>query len=201
MALNFPGPYGIRIFYTTTPTGFATRSRKMEFYVSTVGTPSPGTSALSIDLTARGGATVNLDAEVDALVALLRPMWPAATDFTHYELWRYIPGSFDAIFITTEPIALSGTGAGSSSPAGQSIITLRTLEGGIAKVSLMESILGPGPQQGFPTGNAAVNALANFLSHPTQTVYLGRDTSYIVAAKGLFPGQNERLFKDRYRST
>lgn len=200
MALNYPGPYGIRIFYTTTPAGFLPLTHKIEFNVRAVGTPAVGTPAESVQIELHGGGTIYVDQAVDQIITLMKPMYPAVTDFTLFELWRYAPTSFDATFITSDVIAVQGTNATASVPAGQSIITFRSAEGGSMKVHLMESSLGPGPQQAFPTSNAQVNAFSAMIVDPSSGFVFARDTSRPVSPKGLFPGQNERLWKKRYRT-
>lgn len=199
MALNFPGPYGLKIFYTTTPVGFPAMTHKLEVNVKVVGTPTPGTSADDIVVETHDSAGISLEGAMLAIVNAMRPLYHTSTDFTLFELWRYAPNSFDATFITSDVIGLQGTSVTNAAPAGQVIMTFRTVEGGSLKLYLMEASFDPGRSQAFPTSFATINTLAGVVTHPSNGFIWARDTSRPVAPKAFFPGQNERLFKKRYR--
>lgn len=200
MTLNYPGPYGLRIFYTTTPTGFPAFTHKLEVNVRTIGTPAPGDDFATVDLQQHDGGAINVDAAAIAVVNSIKPLFHTLTDFTLWELWKYAPFSSDGTYITSKAIGTGGTNATAAIPAAQTILTFRSLEGGSIKMSLMETSIVPAAEQAFPTGTAAVNTLAAFVTSNATGFILARDTSRPVAAKGYFPGQNERMFKKRYRS-
>jgi hypothetical protein len=200
MALNFPGPYALRFFYITVPTGFAPYTHKLELNCSVEGDPVAGTAMADINLNQRGAGTVNAVTAINAFIALLQPHFSTSTDFTLVELWNYVEGTYDASFISAFSPALVGTGGAPSaaSAAIQTILTFRSLEGGIAKFGLMEGGLAPGQRQSFPTANAAINSLAAYVCSPTTWV-LARDTSAPVVPLNCLPGQNEAMFKRRFR--
>lgn len=194
MAINFPGPYEVRINYTS-----GGRDHQQRLNVRVAGTPVPGVDDFTtIDALRRDDSPFALDAEVDAWVALLQPFYNNATSsFTTAELWSYVPESFDASFVAAYALGVNGSSASAVVPASQLIFTFRTQEGGIMKINLMDNILAPADKDAPPypgTSQAVANAIVLGTSP-----WLARDTSYAIASIGLYPGQNERLFKKQYR--
>lgn len=200
MALNFPGPYSIRLFYTTTPTGFQPATHKLELNCDVVGTPEVGGDFADIQLSLRGGGTQAANVAILAFVTLIKPLFSTTTDFTIAEMWKYEPNSFDATFIAALPIAEVGTGGAPTAAmaASQVICTFRSAEGGIAKFALMESQIAPALRLSYPTGNTTINAVMAYVAGPTTWV-LARDTSYVRVPLNCLPGQSEALFKKRFR--
>jgi len=198
MALNFPGPYEVRLFYTVNhTTGLYTHSAR--YNVVCAVDPNPGDAFSTISVVKRNTDTVALDVAVDTWVALLQPLFVAApTAFLYAELWKYDPLSFEASFVSTYDISLAGTGGGSVNPGGQAIFTFRTQEGGVMKVSLMETAIASGGSLPYVSLNAAQGALVDTLTNGT-TPWLARDTSYPFAFVQMHPGVNEALYKKRFR--
>jgi len=94
---------------------------------------------------------------------------------------------------------VAGTGGTAQVAAGQYIWVFRTTEGGTMKVSIMEGTPHqPGIKIPYASMSAAAKAISDALTNGTSP-WLGRDTSYPFAVTGLFPGQNEALFKRRFR--
>jgi hypothetical protein len=200
MATNFPGPYSLRFFYTTTPTGFQPYTHKLELNCDVVGDPVSGDPFGDIELQRRGGTIINAQTAAIAFINLLQPHFSNNTDFTLVELWNYEEESFDARFVSAFSPALVGTGPAPSAATAaiQTILTFRSTEGGIAKFALMEGGLAPGPRQSFPTANVPINNLMTYVASPTTWV-LARDTSHVVVPLNCLPGQNEAMFKRRFR--
>jgi hypothetical protein len=198
MAINYPGPYEVRLQYTTVVAGL-----QLEHLMrlncnmdSDLGVGFPFASWLAIQ---KGGGQLSLQSCVDQLVIYLRPLFRTDSTFVGAELWKYIPNTFDAEFRASYAIALPGSeGIQATSAAGQAIITFRTVEGGIMRINLMESIFGAGAYDAAPFANSGISALATYLIGTAGWV-LGRDTSYPNVALKFLPGQSEKLFKVRYR--
>jgi hypothetical protein len=194
MALNYPGPYEVRINYVV-----ASRPHQQRLNVRIDGTPVAGVDDFTtIDALRRDDAPFALDAEVDAWVDLIKVFLPSAGgDIVNAELWKYTPDSFDADFVAAYDISVAGTNGSANTPASQLIWTFRTQEGGIMKVILMDVSTTPGLPV-TPPYTGSTLALANAIVNGTSP-WLARDTSYAIANIAMYPGQNEALFKKIYR--
>lgn len=199
MAINFPGPYEVRIFYTVT-TGISVHTHVQRLNVRVDGTPAPGTPMADIDFLRRDNLPFAADAEIDAWVALILPRWAvhASNGVSHAELWKYEPDSFDSSFISTYDISAPSTGSGTTLIAGQEIYTFRTEEGGIMKVNFMQSVQAQGAPQVYSALNAGQKAIVDAIRNGT-VPWLARDTSYPFSFIRMYPGSNEALFKKIFR--
>jgi hypothetical protein len=198
MAINFPGPYDLRFFYTCTSGGVA-RNHVMKLNLDVDGSPTPGTAFSSITPVRRVGLTTDLAAAADAWAALWLAAYPStAFTLSHVELWEYAPQSFDSQFVSTYQLNDVGVGGNTLTAAGQYIITFRTQEGGILKLSFMEPPILSGVTDPVPLAATGMQAIVDFVISD-QNWIRARDTSYPFAAIAGFPGINERLFKDRFR--
>jgi hypothetical protein len=194
MAINYPGPYEVRIFYTVTS---FVHVQKLNVRLET--DPTPGDDFSTINALRRDDAPYALDSEVDDWVVLMKAIYnTVSTTIDYAELWKYTPGTFDASFVSTYPIAVAGTSGTTTNAAGQYIITFRTTEGGIMKLSFMESIMALAARDTLPLGNAGADAIADAVVAGTSP-WLARDTSYPFSCIAAYAGQNEALFKKRYR--
>ncbi len=203
MALNYPGPYEVRIFYTVTVGSVALEhTQRLNCNVSPHA--DPGEEFNDITVVTRGplggGAGFStLKSAVDDYVALMRGIYNTTTaNIDRAELWRYTPGTFEAAFVSAYNIDLPGTIASATVQAGEAILTFRTIEGGIMKLAYEESYLPPGGAQslGVVTGPAA--AIRDYVLGSSNWI-LARDTSYPFAGYRYNPGQNEAIFKKRFR--
>lgn len=196
MALNFPGPQEIRLYYTV-----ATRQHIMRLNIETSVVPAVGTPFDEIEVVRQIGTTPRqLDVLVDQWVALLVPRYNSGdATFDFAELWTYVAESFDATYVSTYAIAASGTAGSATYPAGEAIITFRTVEGGIMRLHLMESVRNPGPSLVYADAATPEQDIIDFVL-AGGGYFLARDTSPPVAMLRLHPGVNERLFKRLYRS-
>jgi hypothetical protein len=195
MATNFPGPYEMRFFYTSDG-----RSHVHRVNVQVSGTPVPGTDDFTtIDILLRD-TSVDLASDIaDAWVALWKPFLPSSGgSISRVELWKFTAGTFISTFVASYDIGVAGTGAGAVVPASQMIFVFRTAEGGIMKLSFLDTTNTPGLPVVPPYGGAN-DALADFVLAPASP-FLARDTSFPIANIALYPGQNEALFKKIYRA-
>ena len=198
MAINFPGPYEVRINYNCNIGGLIlNHTQRLNVRIS--GTPDVGTPFGSINCLRRDDQAFNLASEVDAWVALLRPLYLAGgTNFTTAELWKYTAQSFESSFVSSYSIGLAGTGGANNVGAGQVIWSFRTEEGGIMKIALMESAIQAGSSAGYANMSADQKAIADAVQLGTSP-WLARDTSYPFTVIAMHPGQSEAVFKKRYR--
>jgi hypothetical protein len=142
--------------------------------------------------------TLTLDTWVDDYAALLLPIFDTSMTLTDVELWEYEPGTFNAAFRSSYALGLVGTAAGSGVVDGQTIISIRSTVGGIAKFDYRRTTVGAGVFQTFPTNTATINAIATFLTG-NNTPVVARDGGYVFAPLKLLPGTNETYFKNRLR--
>lgn len=204
MAINFPGPYEIRLFYTVDGTPGGPLQHEQRLNIDVAGTPTPGSAFVDISVNTSEALTVDLDVVVEEWITTLAPLFSSGVSFDFVELWHYpTPQSFDANFVSTyQPTANSGSSGSSTQLASQGIYTFRTIEGGIMKVSLMEQVHAPNVRESYSDLTAARQALVDYVLGGGAIAgarFLGRDTSYPFAFIAYFPGQNEAIFKNRYR--
>lgn len=200
MTLNFPGPYEIRLFYTVPISGFTALQHQARYNLRVDGTPDPGTPFSGIDALRRDDSPFPLDSEVDDWVDLIKGMYSSTglstIDFA--ELWKYTPGTFEAQFVSTYPIAVTGTTAGTTANSGQVIVTFRTAGGGIMKISLLETVISSAGPDTLPFANAALDDMADQIVAGT-VPWMARDNTYPFACIAAYAGQNEAVFKKRFR--
>lgn len=201
MAQNFPGPYELRIAYTTTPTGLPTLPHTQRLNLNLTSPPNPGDAFNNINAVTRGGiSTPDLASAVEAWLGLVDNLYHTSATFGPVELWSYAPLSFDAQFISSyNPTISAGVETTAAAPAGQHIMTFRSQEGGIMRLSFMEpaGVLS-GAVDSYPTGFPNQDAVFAFVIGSTNWI-LARDTSYPFAALKLLQGQNEKTFRQRFR--
>jgi len=196
MALNYPGPYEVRLFYSS-----LSRNHEQRLNCDVTNSPAIGTPFSSIQVMTRSGTPFALNSAVDAYINVLRPILSAAdSDVVRAELWVYATESFDASYVTVYDIGLAGTSASAAVPAGQLIYTFRTIEGGFMRLSIMESISAIGVSQFAPYGAGVNKDYTDYVTGAANWI-LARDTSYPVANIALHPGSNEALFKKIYRAS
>lgn len=204
MAINYPGPYEVRIKYTPANLTNPVLEHIQRLNVDLVAPADQGQPFSQYNIKDKNGATsVTLEAAVEAYLAVHNALHHTATTINSVELWKYpTPQSFDSVFWATHtPAANVGTSGTIPSSAGQAIYTFRTTEGGIMKLSLMEAIRVPGSPLAYAACTANEKALIDFILDGNGTTFsapfLGRDTSYPLAFNRLFPGQNEATWKKR----
>lgn len=198
MALNFPGPQEVRLNYTCNLSGL-TLQHQARYNVALQGAFGPGGVFSDYDVFEQSGITQDLQAAVDAWVALLQPLFnSAATNFVSAELWDYNPGTFESSFLSVYDINLPGTSGSGGVVTGQTIYTFRSQEGGIMKISLMEGITLAGASVAYSSLSAAQKAMVDKVVSSTN-IFQARDTSFPFAFVLCHPGNNEATFKRRFR--
>lgn len=198
MAKNFPGPYEVRINYTASVSGVI-QPHQQRLNCNANPAPNVGDDFSTIEIVLRSGVTQNLQLLVDQWITVLRPLYAVgASEFVNAELWQYTPLTTDAQFISAYSIGLAGTAVGNTFAAGQTQFTFRSQEGGVLRINLMESIIPQGGSRGFAAMTAEQQAISTFVTQ-SGAPWLARDTSYPFALIAMHPGQNEAVFKNRYR--
>ena len=199
MVQNFPGPFELRFSFTAlAATDPLSHTQRLNLDLTS--DPAPGTAFLDIDVVTRGGvATPDLETVVEAWLTLIAPRFETLTTFGIVELWKYSPLSFESTFISSRnPSKATGDDASATVKANQEIYTLRTVEGGIYRMNLMETVEPSVIVLAFTTGIAEVDAIFNFITSSVNWI-LARDTSYPFSSLNYLPGQNEKSFRQRFR--
>lgn len=195
MAINYPGPLQMRIFYSVSSV-----EHQLQLNCIPAVTPEVGDLFNEINLVGRNGTNYLASTVLGQLLTVLEPLFSLTeTSFDRAELWAYAPGTFDATYISSNDISDAGSSGTAPVPAGQQIFTFRTQEGGVMRLTLMEGTEAPGQSQGYASMSALNQALVTHVNRP-EGVWVGRDTSYPVAFMKHHPGTNEAVFKRRYRS-
>jgi hypothetical protein len=199
MARNFPGPFELE--YLLQVQGLTHRIR---YSVIALGNPQPGDLASGIQLLTRGGSPILLNAAISQFWAQrVRAFYRATDQIVSVTLWRYLPNSFQKIFIT-QGIVDSPNGAINlpnppTALANQQTFTFRSAAGGIAKLVLLETTIGGNSTIPFPVPNApAINNLANWAVSADSHI-VARDNGFLIVPLRLSQGENEAIWRKRYR--
>lgn len=201
--LNYPGPYQVRMFYSTTPTGFPTLQHQARYNIDLTpsGAIAPGTLFSAISIKRRDAVAETLQAYVDRWVVLVKAMMATAANNTidYAELWYYDPGTFNAAFVSAYAINVAGTNAGTATGAAEKIMTFRTIQGGTMRLHFEEMAASSGGAPDTPPFALGPDDAIQVMVSGVTNAWLGADTSYPFATIALYPGQNEALFKKRFR--
>jgi len=196
---NYDGQYEVRIIYDTLPTGFTLMEHTLTFDVLPDIVVPVGADFSDIEVLQRNGVTVALDAAIDAFVAGMIGIYPADSTIIRAELW-YIPeGTFAGTFVSTYPIDEPGTNVTDNQVAQQSTFTFRSIGGGSGRLQFMESSISGNGKTSYPYASASQNAIADLVTGLTGFI-IARDNTHMFANIHLSNGQNERLWRKRYRS-
>lgn len=201
MAANFPGPYEVRLLYTASVSSVVLNHRQRLSCAVAGDDPTVGTIFDNIDVGRRVGGAISLKAAVDAYVDLMKVFYAGsgATNIVSAELWKYATESFDASFVSSYAIGVAGTSGSGVQAANQSIVTMRTTNGGIFKLSYMESVISFAVTDPGTISNAGLEAMVADIEAGNQP-WIARDNGYPIVRIAHYPGQNEALFKKRYRT-
>lgn len=193
MASNFPGPYEIEISYTVDGD-----QHKQRLNVDVSGTPAVGADPTTVDLLRRSGLTCTLDVAVTEWIDLLKVRFATTASFDAYILWSYTPLTTDRSYVTSGTIGTAGTAVAASTIAHQETYTFRTFEGGIMRLVMLESTATSLVRIPYASAVTSAKAIFDYVTASTNWV-LARDTSYPISSLNLTGGQNEAVFRKRYR--
>lgn len=195
---NYDGLYELRLYYTSQPAGFQEITHRHTVDVNVFGTPDPGVVFEDIIVKRASGAEVDLQVVTDEYVALLRPLFSTTQTITLAELWHIPEGTTNAQFIAAYSIAEAGTSGNDENPAYQGTLTFRSTGGGTMRLQYMEIPLASQLREPYPTGNAIVNNIFAYVVS-SNSPFLARDNTRPFAAMNFSGGQNEALWRKRYR--
>lgn len=194
MAINFPGPYGVEIGYTVNGL-----QHKMNLNCDVTNSPNNGDAFSTINVAQNNGVDTQLDGAVDLLLGLIDGFFHTSDTFDYADLYIYTASSFERTLVSSyTPSITAGASANSTEEASQAIYTFRTLEGGIARLVLMEPNFRDNSQLSYNALGASHQALADYVTGTTGWI-IGRDTSRIWSFIRRSSGGNEKTFRQRYR--
>jgi len=200
MTVNYPGPGEVRIFYNVTCEPGGQREHVMRLSFIPTDVLEPEQSFAEIQLVRKDSTPSALSVIVDLLVTRIVPFFNASDAIVNYaECWAYEPDTFDAIYISAYQIGEVGTNLDPTYPASQVVTTFRTQEGGIMRVTLMDTAQTPGVPILYGQLEQPFDDFADHFFLATKAYWVARDTSFPVACLRLLPGQSEHLFKSRFR--
>lgn len=196
--VNFDGVWELRIYYTVT-TSEGPEVHKHTIDLNVTGDPAPGTDPADVMLAIPAGGTDDLSSFVlTTYIPLLQPCFNAQAEFNFCELWKIPEGTFDATFITALEIAEVGTNVAATQTAQQTTFTFRSLGGGNGRVQLMESAFSGNARQSPPFATTPANNLTNFVIGSSSPI-VARDNTRFIARIAQNDGQNEKLWRKRFR--
>lgn len=196
----YPGPYSIE-FTLNTVVGTVTLEHKLELNCKVTGDPVPGTSIGTIMVQKAGGGTQTASLCITDFWAQYKTGHSTATTCSGVTLWKYTPGSYEKLFISSYNVALgAGTLVGAPTEGHQTQITLRSALGSYMRVNWMED-----PS----TAKNQITLVPNGTGSGAQRValYLLSINGWATARDGSFPiapmktsfTQNEALDNKRFR--
>lgn len=204
MAINYPGPYELRIKYTESSLATPTIQHTQRLNISLVEPASQGDVFGNYTINDVNGATaIALSTVTENYLTVFNALFDTSMTIDAVELWKYpVAQSFQSVFWSSyTPTANAGTTAGTPSASSQNIYTFRSQEGNLMKVETHEGLQPPGSPESYAAMEAAQTAFVDFILDGNGTTYsapfLARDTSYPFSFNRMFPGQNEKTWKAR----
>lgn len=197
MAINYPGPYEIEYNVLVSSIPHLIR-------VNCVATPAPtpGSALNTITLQTRSGTPANAQTCVDGLWNLIRAAYNTGVTCQGVTLWRYpVAGSFVKTFVSAGAVTTpAGAAPGATTLAHQATLSFRTANGGIMKLTLLETAFTALTRQVLVANAAGATEqkIAAYLISGSGWAIARDDSFPITPLYGVF-GQNEAIFKARYR--
>lgn len=199
MTANFPGPDLVELLYSVQPSGFANITHRANLNCELAQDYAPGTAVTAMNVLLRSGSTSPLNSALSNWAALMDNVYNSSeATIIGANIWRYTPQSYERTFISSYSLGVNGASGTSTNVAWQNTLTFKTQEGGEMRLVFLESVSGLRGVDNFPFVDASFDAIADFVISANNWI-LGKDTSYPIAAFNHLGGENERVFKKRYR--
>lgn len=199
MAINLPGPYEMDYEYIV-----SNLTHHMRVNCIAVGAPVPGSTFASILLQTKGGGTVDALTATGNFWSFIRPLVSTTVTVAQVTLWKYLPGTFEKTFIAArEANLLAGTNVSTPRLAGEFTESFRSANGGMMYIRIEEHAENVGVfQRASLIANAGGSGTQQLAAYVVSSAgwMIARDDSFPVAPYSLLLGQNEAVFKKRYRN-
>jgi len=194
----FDGIWEVRVNYQGL-VGTQTLPHVLTFDVQLAASPDPGTEFADIPTLNHDLSEGTLKAVMDDFMDKILDFFPDEITFLTAELWKYPEGEYDGVFYGVYALSLDGLHTGTMNVAGYSILTWRSIAGGIMKIYLLETAVAGNGVTAYPTGNTLYDLLFTHFTRVDKP-FVARDNSRPIAPLKLSQGQNEALWRRRYRS-
>lgn len=194
MAINYPGPNTLKLFYSVDG---KQHSQRINCEIS--GTPVPGTSTSTMTLVTKSGGTIDLDTAVDDYLNSVRGIYNTSVGWSEMLVQSWDGQGGSPTFLTSRSLNVVGSASAPANLAHQATVTFRTAEGNDMRLQFMESSLTGRTR--VPVSQAGIPGIAQILAAQTgdDGWMLGQDTSYLIAGMNWSQTENEKLAKDRFR--
>lgn len=193
MAINFPGPWQVDIFYLVDG---LTHRQTLNCVLASE--PTVGDSFFDISALTNAEVPINLGTVVDDYIDLVAALYSEDVNFFNTELYKVEPLGFARQWYSAHAVNVDGTQATTYSPAAEAIMTYRSAEGGIMKITFEELVLNVAGKVTLAATTGATGAVRDFVLGD-DNIWIARDTSRPVSGLYWLLGQNEVIFRKRYR--
>ena len=191
--MNYPGPHALEFTYSV-----GGRVHRMSLNCDAQGSIPTGTALNTIELRTRDNIDVLASVAATAWAELFTDILNTAAVVNDVVMWEYTEGTNQRRFINSLGLDVNGSSASPTVVASQGIMTFRTEEGGVMKLSIMDTVVPAGPSQLRSSMGPTIGAIYDFVESDDNWI-LARDTSMPVVGIAWHPGINEALFKKVYR--
>lgn len=160
----------------------------------------PGKGIVQYSVVTRSSG-IELLSDVAADIAdLYKPFYDNTVSIAAIDVWLFAPGTSDGQYIVTIPYSITGTGATAPVLAHYQMYTFRTLAGGIKRIVILEdtSTANNKTPLSDPTLGAGAVALRDYVLGVNSPV-IGADGTFCIAGLFRSQGQNEAVWRKRYR--
>lgn len=191
------GPYLLTIDYV-----WSNLSHELSINCDTIGDPETGTDPAEVTIRNKNGSNQLLEDAANGFWDVVRVFFHLQTLASTYSLWKMNAFNDDRLFISGG-VLTNPNGANISepnTPAAQAIYTFRSGMGNILKLVLLEGVWGDNEKVPMASDlTAGVLGLRTYMLGDTSIV-MARDRSFPVAPINSSYGQNEKVWKRRFRS-
>ena len=196
MTVRPPGPFLLDIPYVQT-------GEVHHFTVNcdVVGPATIGIAPTVVTMRSQGSGPVILSGAADALWAVIRPLLPTTSIASQYVLWKYNGTNLDKTFISGGTLtAPNGSNVAAVVLASQIVMTFRSGGGNIGKLVANDTPLSSNIRAPLGSGSIGETAAIKTYLLSNDCIVMARDRSFPVAVLNESVGQNEKLWRRRYRS-
>lgn len=191
-----PGPFLLDIPYVQTG-----EVHHFTANCDVVGDQSIGIPPTVVTMRTKGSGPQILSGAVTALWAVIRPLLPSTTLANSYVLWKYNGNNLDKTFISGGTLtAPNGSNVAAAILAQQMILTYRSGGGHIGKLVVNDVPFGSNARAPLGSGTFGETIPVKTYLLSDDCIVMARDRSFPVAGLNEAAGQNEKLWRRRYRS-
>lgn len=160
--------------------------------------PLIGTDFQFITLTARNDSNFSLQVFSDLYFGSIQPFYKAGDTIGAIELWFAPDNTQDFTFVSAYGTSFVGTSPSTTRLAGQLVFTSRSTNGGLQKSVFLETVDKNDNVVDYAGANADQKAYWDVVTGLNSPV-LARDGGFVFSPLSLGRGQNERVYRTRYR--